>query len=157
MDPLEAARAKLVEAFGNVGMPPAISLRGGNALDDYEEPPPFDPELDRPTDEYIERYYHGIHFLDADSWHHYLPVLLGYALGHPESESMALDTLLFSLDPRNGDYPVFPCLSSSQAAAVRGALEVLLEQADEFDRPEFALALERVWEIDDANDPDDSQ
>jgi hypothetical protein len=53
---------------------PPITLRGGNALDDYEQPPAVDPRLDDPTDTYLEQYAHyGLVYLDPPSWRHYLP------------------------------------------------------------------------------------
>ena len=56
---------------------PPITLRGGNALDSYDEPPPFDPDVDEPNDSYLETHaFHGLNFVDAPSWRHYLPRLI---------------------------------------------------------------------------------
>ena len=53
---------------------PLITLRGGDALDSYDEPPPFDPDVDDPTEAYLEAYpFNGLSFLDPPSWRHYLP------------------------------------------------------------------------------------
>ena len=38
---------------------PGITLRGGDALDGYVEPPPFDPATDAVIDTYLERYSGG--------------------------------------------------------------------------------------------------
>jgi hypothetical protein len=77
-----ARRAHAVFRADIVGDPP-ITLRAGNALDDYETPPVFDVRLDEPTDTYLEHYAHyGLTYLDPPSWRHYLPRLIGYALRH---------------------------------------------------------------------------
>lgn len=34
---------------------PHMTLRGGNAVDGYANPPPYDDGLDKPTDDYIEK------------------------------------------------------------------------------------------------------
>jgi hypothetical protein len=52
---------------------PAITLRGGDALDEYRQAPAYDACLDRVTDAYVERYSAGLSYLDAASWRHYLP------------------------------------------------------------------------------------
>jgi hypothetical protein len=62
---------------------PLVTLRGGDALDSYAEPPAHDPATDAPSDDYLERYaYWGLAHLDAASWRHYLPRLIRYALEH---------------------------------------------------------------------------
>jgi hypothetical protein len=43
------------EAFrADVEAVPPLTLRGGNAVDGYDEAEPFDPACDEPTDAYIE-------------------------------------------------------------------------------------------------------
>ena len=60
--------------------PPPLTLRGANAVDSYDVPTPFDPAQDEPTDAYLEGFgFWGIGYLDARSWRHYLPRLIGYA------------------------------------------------------------------------------
>ncbi len=50
-------------------------------VDRYDAPPPFDPEVERVSDEYLERFaFDGLTHLDAASWGHYLPALIDYAL-----------------------------------------------------------------------------
>src|SRR5678810_687207 len=81
---------------------PNITLRGGNAIDGYDEPPPFDPAIDEPTDAYLETHaFHGMNFIDAQSWRHYLPRLIDYALRNIASNApgtMAIDCLLYTSD-----------------------------------------------------------
>ena len=68
-----------------VAIPP-LTLRGGNAVDDYAEPPPYDPRIDEPTDAYLERYaFSGVVYLDPVSWRYYLPRLIDYALRHSQT------------------------------------------------------------------------
>src|ERR671923_83291 len=38
----------------DIGSPPPLTLRGGNAVDSYSHAPPFDPAEDEPTDAYFE-------------------------------------------------------------------------------------------------------
>jgi hypothetical protein len=59
---------------------PRITLRGGNALDEYKVPEPFDPMLDVVSGDYFERYWWGVAYLDTSSWRHYLPQLIDYSL-----------------------------------------------------------------------------
>ena len=59
---------------------PPLTLRGGNAVDSYNEPMPFDRVADEPTDAYFEGFaFWGLGYLDASSWRHYLPRLIEYA------------------------------------------------------------------------------
>jgi len=84
---------------------PPITLRGGNALDDYEQPSAFDPRLDDPTDTYLEQYAHyGFAYLDPSSWQNYLPRLMDYALRHynlreTPAGGLAIEGLMASLRP----------------------------------------------------------
>ena len=48
---------------------PPLTLRGGNAVDSYDDAAPFDPALDEPTDASIEGFtLWGLGYLDAQSW-----------------------------------------------------------------------------------------
>jgi len=50
MTPEEAVR-RAFEAFrDDVTAPPPLTLRGGNDVDDYNSPAPFDSAIDEPTD-----------------------------------------------------------------------------------------------------------
>jgi len=144
---VEALRRRIEGAFPTTAALPEISLRGGNALDDYELPPPFDPDLDAVTDEYIEHFHFGIHFLDPASWRYYLPILLRYGLEQMESTtSSALDTFLFSLLPPDRDPPRFATLTAAQRDVVESFLELVgFAPASQY-QDAALMALEQYWE-----------
>jgi hypothetical protein len=128
---------------------PAITLRGGNALDSYDEPPPFDAEIDEPTDAYLETHaFNGIVFLDAPSWRHYLPRLIEYALRNIASNApgtMAIDGLLYSLRPPDRDPPRLGSLTREQEDVVVAALEQLAFADDSLYRAEAMQVMEEWW------------
>ena len=67
---------------------PPMTLRGGDAVDSYDLPPPYDEELDQPTDDYLQQYaYFALPHLDALSWRYYLPFLIDYSLRHATAEA----------------------------------------------------------------------
>ena len=70
--------SRAFEAFRReVEIPPPLTLRGGNAVDGYAVPAPFDSAVDEPTDAYFEGFaFWGLGYLDARSWRHYLPRLI---------------------------------------------------------------------------------
>ncbi len=104
--------------------PPPISLRGGNDIDGYTTPTPFDPELDAPTDSYVERHaFWALPHLDARSWRHYVPRLIEYASHHPDDPFMVIDGLVRSLRPPDRFPPRLGSLNERQEAAVRAFLE----------------------------------
>jgi len=39
---------------------PPLTLRGGNAVDSYRAAPAFDPDIDRPTDAYLEAHAYWV-------------------------------------------------------------------------------------------------
>jgi hypothetical protein len=126
---------------------PPLTLRGGNAVDGYDEAEPFTAALDEPTDAYIEGYaFWGLGYLDAQSWRHYLPRLIDYALRRPDDPAMAAEALIRSLRPPDRYPPRLATLSAEQEAAVVAFLEVLA-LADGFDhlRDDARQALEEWW------------
>src|SRR4030095_16090600 len=77
---------------------PPLTLRGGNAVDGYDEAEPR--ARDEPTDGYIEGFaFWGLGSLDAQSWRHYLPRLIDYAFRRPDDPAMAVEALMRSLRP----------------------------------------------------------
>ena len=106
---------------------PAITLRGGNALDSYDTPPPHDPQLDAPTDEYFAAYgFWSLAFLDPASWRHYLPQLIDYTFRHiDDPNTMAPEGLLFSLRPPDHDPPRLASLTPEQEGVIVAFLEEL--------------------------------
>ncbi len=137
------------EAFrADVAAAPGLSLRAGDALDSYEEPPAFDPEVDERTDSYLETYaFHGLPLLDPASWRHYLPRLMDHALRSlGDSRSMVLDGLLFSLRPPDRDPPRLASLTVEQEAVIVAFLERLAFSESAVPEHEMALqALEERW------------
>jgi hypothetical protein len=146
-------RADIVEAAyrafrADVDAKPEVTLRAGDSLDSYEVPPPFDPELDEPTDSYLEMYgFHGLPFLDPASWRHYLPRLIDYVFRHlDDSQSMVIDGLVYSLRPPDRNPPRLASLNGEQEAVVVDFLEYLAFSEGSLPEHEMALqALEEWW------------
>ena len=129
--------------------PPPVTLRGGSALDSYDEPPPYDPAVDAPTDEYLETHaFHCLNFLDAQSWRHYLPRLIHYALRNIASNApgtMAIDALLWSLRPPDREPPRLASLSKEQEEVVVAALDQLAFADDSLYQVEAMEVMEEWW------------
>jgi hypothetical protein len=130
------------------GVPP-ITLRGGDALDGYDEPPPYDSAIDEPSDRYLETFaFTGLNFLDAVSWRHYLPRLIDYALRHLGNNApgtMAVDGLLWSLRPPDRDPPRLASLTREQEEVVVAALEQLAFSDDSIYRTDARQVMEEWW------------
>jgi hypothetical protein len=138
------------EAFrADVDAVPAITLRGGDALDSYDEPPPYDPDVDAPTDAYLETYaFNGAVFLDPPSWRHYLPRLIDYALRNIASNApgtMAIDALFWALRPPDRDPPRLASLDAEQEAVIVAALEQLAFSEDSVYREDAMQVMEEWW------------
>jgi hypothetical protein len=126
---------------------PPLTLRGGNAVDGYDEAEPFTVALDDPTDAYIEGYtFWGLGYLDAQSWRHYLPRLIDYALRRPDDPAMAAEALIRSLRPPDRYPPRLGTLNAEQEAVVVAFLE-MVTLTDSFDhlRDDAQQALEEWW------------
>jgi hypothetical protein len=132
---------------------PPITLRGGNALDDYEKPPAFNPRLDEPTDTYLEQYAHyGLTYLDPPSWRHYLPRLIDYALRHyngPDTPAggLAIEGLMASLRPPDREPARFASLSPDQRALVTEFLTFLAFDERSGWQEEALELLVDYWEV----------
>lgn len=128
---------------------PAITLRGGAALDSYDEPPPYDRALDEPNDAYLEAWaFNGLVFLDPPSWRHYLPRLIAYALrniGSHAPGTMAIDGLLWSLRPPDRDPPRLGSLTRDQEEVVVAALDELAFADDSVHRKQAMQVMEEWW------------
>lgn len=131
-----------------------MSLRAGNALDDYAAPPPYDPVLDAPGDAYFERYRWGLAHLDPVSWRYYLPRLMDHARRHvhashdgePNDEACQLvEDLLWSLRPPDRDPPRLASLSPEEEAAVTAFLEELAFGVNSPWAEFAAQVLEEYW------------
>jgi hypothetical protein len=128
---------------------PPITLRGGEALDSYDDPPAYDPAVDEPTVQYIETFaFHALTFLDAPSWRHYLPRLIEYALTNISSNApgtMAIDGLLWSLRPPDRDPPRLASLTREQEEVVVAALDQLAFSDDSVYRKDAMQVMEEWW------------
>jgi hypothetical protein len=109
--------------------PPRTTLRGGDSLDAYEQPPPYDPGLDAATDDYVETYAsYGLVYVDADSWRHYLPRLIEHALRNHDVRDrpragLAIGALLGSLRPPERDPPRLATLTIEQERVIIDLLD----------------------------------
>jgi hypothetical protein len=104
---------------------PAMTLRGGDAVDAYQAAPPFDVLVDAISDDYLEAHPWGSGYLDATSWRHYLPFMMDYALRRLDATSEVTDALLTSLRPPDRDPPRLATLSAAQETIVLRVLDVL--------------------------------
>ena len=128
--------------------PPPLTLRGGERVDSYDYPEPFDPDLDAPTDEYIERFaYHAMPFLDAHSWRHYLPRLIDHAFRRPdEPTGLVIFSLVYSLRPPDREPPRLATLTPDQESVITAFLEELTrDPAFEHARDDAAQAIAEWW------------
>jgi hypothetical protein len=128
---------------------PPMTLRDGEAVDYYNEPPPYDAAVDEPTDAYLEAYASpGLTYLDAASWRHYLPRLMDYALRNMDSNApgrMAVDGLLWNLRPPDRDPPRLGSLTAEQEAVVVAFLDELAFSDDSVYRAAAMQVLEEWW------------
>jgi hypothetical protein len=124
---------------------PRITLRGGDALDGYEDPPPFDPALDEVTDTYLEHYSGGLTFLDAASWRHYLPHCIEYAVRHFGQFTDVCDALLNNLRPPDREPHRLASLTLDQERVVSAFLELLAFSESSAHRDFACQVLEEWW------------
>jgi hypothetical protein len=125
---------------------PLMSLRGGNAIDNGQHPPPYDSIADDPSDSYVEENHWGIHHLDAESWRHYLPILCEYSTQNMSNTlSSAVDTFLFSLRPPDRNPPRFGILTQADRQQIVSLLDRLAFDNASVWQEEAMLALEEYW------------
>lgn len=118
--------ANFFEAFSKeLASPTLISLRGGEALYQYQAPPAFGSILDKLTDQYLENYASGLTFLDSISWHCYLPYLIEYVNRLLPRFTEFGEALLWNLRPPDHDPPRLASLSFVQEQAIASFLESL--------------------------------
>lgn len=123
---------------------PLMSLRAGNAIDDYATPMLFEYEHDQVSDEYFENFHWGLSYLDPSSWRHYLPYLLQYSFRRIQEGSVVIDSLLSSLRPPDRMPPRLGSLSAEQETATRQAIEYLAFAKDSV-HAEFACQVLEEW------------
>jgi hypothetical protein len=140
--------SRAVDVFRiDAAAPPPLTLRGGDAVDSYTRPAPFDPAVDALTDTYLETFaFNGLGYLDAQSWRHYLPRLIDYALRRPDDPAMVTEALVRSLRPPDRYPPRLASLTAEQEQVVRSFLElVALGDAIPHVQAEAQQALEEWW------------
>ncbi len=124
---------------------PAMTLRGGDAVEAYREPPPFDVLVDAISDDYLEAHPWGSGWLDATSWRHYLPFMMEYALRHIAEPSDVTDALLTSFRPPDRNPPRLGSLTKPQETAVLRFLDVMAYSEESGSRDLAALVLSEWW------------
>ena len=143
--------ARAYEVFrSDLDATPDMTLRGGSAVSGYDEPPPYDSDIDAPTDTYLETYaFDGVGFLDASSWRHYLPRLIDYALrniGSRSAGAMAVEGLLNSLRPPDRTPPRLASLTKEQEDVIVAVLDQLAFAEDSANQA-FAMQVMEEWWI----------
>ncbi|HKB60056.1 MAG TPA: DUF6714 family protein [Gallionellaceae bacterium] len=140
--------ARAFEEFSiDVAATPTITLRGGNALDDYMDPAPFDPLVDEVSESYIEEYPWGIGYLDAASWRHYLPYLIEFSIKHINGDQgdLVVNSFLNSLRPPDRDPPRLAALNSDQEAVITTFLDTLAFSEQSAYQDHACQVLEEWW------------
>jgi hypothetical protein len=146
MDPVEHLQRARDAFREELAHPPALTLRGANAVDSYDRPEPFDAALDEPTDEYVERLsFWAMPYLDASSWRHYLPRLIEYAFAHPDDPAMVIEATVRSLRPPDRVPTRLTTLSTAQEEVVSRFLEHLAESDDASGSRDDARAALAEW------------
>ena len=133
---------------GDLAVQPPLSLRGGNDVDSYRLAAAYEVARDEPTDEYLAQHaFWGLAYLDARSWRHYLPHLIGYALRHAEDDPhMVTEALLRSLQPPDRYPPRLATLTPEQETVIREFLELVAFAPEYAAQQEQAQqALEEWW------------
>ena len=138
--------AEIFAAFSAEGSAfPAMTLRGGDALDLDQAAPPFDVLVDAISDEYLEAHPWGSGWLDAASWRHYLPFMMEYALRNIARPSEVADALLTSLRPPDRDPPRLGSLNKAQETVVLRMLDALAHSEGSASRDLAAMVLSEWW------------
>jgi len=124
---------------------PAMTLRGGDALERDKPAPPFDVLVDAVSDEYLEAHPWGSGYLDAASWRHYLPFMMEYALRRIDRPSEVTDALLTSFRPPDRDPPRLGSLNKAQETVVLRFLDAMAHAPDSASRDLAAMVLSEWW------------
>ncbi|MCE4536268.1 hypothetical protein LXT12_03220 [Pelomonas sp. P7] len=124
MDQLEELIASTFAAFKAEAMStPPMSLRAGDAVDDYTDQPSYSAQADAITDDYLREFRWGLPHLDSASWRHYLPHLLAHAAKHHALGSDVTDALIQNLRPP--DRGQLSSLSADQQQVVIKVLDLI--------------------------------
>jgi hypothetical protein len=95
----------------------------------------------------LEQYaFWGLGYLDAQSWRHYLPRLIAYALRHPDDPHMVVEALVSSLRAPDRYPPRLSTLTADQEAVIVAFLEHVALRPEWTDLQQDAQqALEEWW------------
>jgi len=124
---------------------PALTLRGGNDLDEYRSASAYNSAVDTISDTYLEQYCWGLGYLDAGSWRHYLAYLIEYAVRHIDRSSEVVDSLLNNLRPPEREPPRLASLSDHQQTVIRRLLELLAFSEKSAHQDLAGQVLEEWW------------
>jgi hypothetical protein len=123
-----------------------MTLRAGNAIDCYDEPPPFSAEQDNLNDAYLKGNAWGIPYLDPASWRHCLPSLIDFALRHLDGdESLVTDFVLGSLRPPDSEPPRLATLTRPQEEVIVSFLDILAFDERSACQEDAMQVLEEYW------------
>lgn len=147
MGNVELIAIHIKDAFANAGIePPPLTLRGGDAIDGYDSPPPFDANTDQATGSYIEQYANGLTHLDTVAWLYYLPRFLALALDKvAEPSHIIIEALLWNLRPPDRDPPRLGALTSKQEAVILEVLEFLAFEPESKNQDFAMQVMEEYW------------
>jgi len=124
---MNEAKALIKEAFAafqeDVSAIPPMTLRAGNAADNYMESSPFSADEDAITEDYLHKYRWGLGYLDTKSWRHYMPHLIEHSINHYVSGSDVTDALLQNLRPP--DRGGFSALNPDQEQVIVKLLDLI--------------------------------
>jgi hypothetical protein len=138
--------ADIFAAFSAEGTTfPAMTLRGGDAVDLHRPVLPFDVLVDAISDQYLEAHPWGSGYLDATSWRHYVPFMMEYALRHITEASDVTDALLTSLRPPDRTPPRLGSLTKAQETAVLRFLDVMAYSETSASMDLAAVVLSEWW------------
>lgn len=130
---------------------PPMTLRAGNAVDSYDNPPDYDEQIDQPSDEYLQQFaYWGLPHLDPGSWYYYLPLLMSYSLRNgtkdaPVESGLAVEATLWALRPPDREPSRFSLLTPEQEQVIVQFLESLAFEEDSDYQEEGMEVLEEYW------------
>lgn len=139
----------LFEVFADdIAVNPAVTLRGGNDLDEGCDSTPYDPVVDSVSDEYMESFPWGVAHLDPASWRHYLPQMADYVVRHFKHGTLVGEATIASLRAPDRDPPRLATLTPSQEQAVTEFLEFLAFTDGSAHQEDACRAIDEWWSPD---------
>jgi hypothetical protein len=145
MKPLELIEVVRDAFAADLASKPAITLRGGDRLDDCGECPPYEAVIDAVSDEYLESFHWGIGYLDAASWRHYLPHLADYVIRHFDQGTLVGEWTIASLSAPDREPPRLTTLTLLQEEAVVKFLEFMAFADGSSHQESACRAIDEWW------------